>query len=259
MSKLPGALAAFGFGALSVGGALTTDISALEPYRAWIDPLVLGLLVIGLAALPGAGLAFVMTRDSVVATASGFLRGPGLLDDRAATLEDLPEVVRLGRGAIGDAHPGEDLLRARMKRNSRIIRVIYDRASTSEKILGYTILYPLSKTFTDAILAGEKTGIGGLPVVEISERFEDCEGLYVSMIFGSTLASKAAAITLLRGQIRRALLQSPNIKLVFGRPATAHGFRLLRQYGFSPLTAEENIWASDEDTLQAQREDVLSA
>ncbi|MEL6566956.1 MAG: hypothetical protein AAFQ22_00965 [Pseudomonadota bacterium] len=259
MSKLPGALAGFGLGALSVGGALSADIAALESQRGWLDPAILGLFGLGLASLPAAGLAYVMTRDSVRSAASGLVSGPSLLDDRAATLEDLEEVVRLGRGAIGDAHPGEDLLRARLKRNPGIIRVIFDRAAKTEKILGFTILYPLGAKFTEAILSGEKTGIGGLPVADISEKLEEAEGLYVSMIFGSTLASKAAAIMLLRGQIRRALLQNPNIKLVFGRPATSHGFRLLRQYGFSPLTAEENIWASDQDTLDAQRQDVLSS
>ncbi|MEL6956400.1 MAG: hypothetical protein AAFO88_07135 [Pseudomonadota bacterium] len=259
MSKLPGAMAGFGLGAISVGGALSADFASLEPYRGWLEPVALGLLGLGVAALPAAGLAYMATRSSVASAATRLIRREMLLDDRLANEDDLETIVKLGRKAIGDAHPGVDVLRARMKRNSQIIRVVFDSEATSPRVLGYTILYPLSKPFSSSILSGERVGIKNLPVSDIAETIDEAGGLYVSMIYGSTLASKAAAIALLRGQIRRALLQNRDIKLVFGRPATSHGLRLLRQYGFSPLTAEENIWASDEDRLEAQRREILPA
>ena len=99
----------------------------------------------------------------------------------------------MGRGFISDAHPSDDVLRARMKRNPEIARVVTDRSGKTESFRGYTIIYPLTADGVEQIEDGTLQTVKNLRAMQIARTIQEAEGLYVSMVCGLGRLARATA------------------------------------------------------------------
>lgn len=163
----------------------------------------------------------------------------------------LREVVALGKRSIGDAHVDIATLRERLKVNSQVLRVVMrQRQSRNPDICGYTLLYPLTEDAAARILREEVRAGSEIPGTCFCPDVESASCLYIGMILGTDREARAHVKGVLKTELVYMLSSSPNIRHVFGRPATPQGRQLLERYHFIPVADEDDIWMARAPELQ---------
>jgi len=160
--------------------------------------------------------------------------------DDLATATELPTLCNLGTRAIGASHPSLKTLQERWERNPRIARVLYRVGMRSRSISGYILLYPISRQAEKRIQRGILASARDLQTADILAGFKRCRVVYISMLFGTGMAARGAALLLLK----RELKTLNDVDHLYARPASPDGLRLLKRYGFRPVVpaAENGIW-----------------
>lgn len=164
-------------------------------------------------------------------------------DERYAEDEDIETICTLGRQAIGSNHPDETSLSQRLAKNRNIIKCLIRKKVDGGSIVGYYTIYPITAGTRTKILSGQITSGKQFGLTQISTSFSSCTAIYISMIYGSSLLSKACVLWTLKNDLNTTRRTNKNLDLLFARPATSAGLRLLRKYGFEPINDERGIWS----------------
>lgn len=162
-------------------------------------------------------------------------------DERYAEDEDIKTICTLGRKAIGSSHPDEITLTQRLAKNRNIIKCLI-RKVDGGSIVGYYTIYPITAETRTKILSEQIISGKQFAQTQISTSFSSCTAIYISMIYGSSLLSKACVLWTLKNDLNTTRRTNKNLDLLFARPATSAGLRLLRKYGFEPINDERGIW-----------------
>jgi hypothetical protein len=158
-------------------------------------------------------------------------------------VDELDAVARLGRAAIGEAHPDAEALALRVEVNPEILRVFVRRAPDGRaELCGYSLLYPLTEAVGAAIAAGQIRAGKELGPESLLPEFARARYLYIAMLLGTDADARAHAKADLREELGRRI-GAGQVESVFARPATASGLRLLRARGFVPIAEERDIWS----------------
>ncbi len=158
---------------------------------------------------------------------------------------DLDEICALGRQEIGDNHVSEDLLRNRVRRCPHLARKLTSSKKADTKIRGYYILYPLTASGINKIDRHLINSGKGLMDKDISCSFKNARAVYISMIFGDNVFSRAAAIFHMKNDLAHLSEMKQAGRKFYAKPSTKHGLRLLRQDGFRPLDRDTGIWVME--------------
>lgn len=255
MSRVRSAVLGVGLACVAIGGAALTAVGhpALADHAVLVGDAGLVFAGIGCLLVVAAAIWMVAHALSPLQRELAGEISTGVLHNRVLRASELSDIVRMGRSFISDAHPSDDVLRARMRRNPEIVRVVTDRSGKRERFMGYTIIYPLTANGVEQIENGTLRTVKDLRAQQIARTPGETAGLYVSMVCGHGRTARATALAVLRSQIRAALAENSGIGVVFARPATKEGLRLLRKFEFNPLAGDDSIWAARGRGLDTHR------
>ena len=113
----------------------------------------------------------------------------------------------------------------------------------------YSLLYPLTAETGEAFAEGTIRTVKELPPEALSPDFSGARYLYVGMLLGIPQAPARSLAKELLGEELARRIASARIELIFARPATDAGLRLLRAFGFSPVADAREVWAVPGDRL----------
>lgn len=167
------------------------------------------------------------------------LEKKNIIEDNFGTHE-VEIINNFGNAVIGGNHlPDASIIKQRIKKSSNVIKTISILNGYSKELVGYYVLYPLSKDITKDIIAGEVLNAKQLQLKDITEKFNMANSLYIGMLLGNAIYSKAAIERILERDIKKYLLENPNIKYIFAKPASSDGHRIVSQNGFNSIENSE--------------------
>lgn len=202
------------------------------------------ILLVGAGAFFGVALAGLI-RDALQARPALTRRQDRLscYKIRSAVATDLARVAALGSAEIGPAHPSADVLRSRHERCPDIVTVIEDARRASKPTVGFVTLYPLTADTVKKMEDGRLATAKNLTARDFADGFDDCVGVYVSMLCGLRGAPRARVVEVAFEVLRAYVSRNPGLVVLLARPATHAGRLLMRQTGFLPIGAGDGIWA----------------
>lgn len=160
---------------------------------------------------------------------------------RAHSHEDLRAIRALAVDELGEDVSGINLMKEWFRTYPRSFFVITktDRTATktSETIVGYFALLPLTYEATTAIEAGTLRG-NTIPAAGIAKR-GTCGAVYIGGIVVKGTDAKALALSHLNTEITERLAKRS--KRILTRPTTRRGLRLVTNFGFSSLNGEAPV------------------
>lgn len=157
----------------------------------------------------------------------------------------------MGEAMVGPHFPSVEWIKDRGERNPHILRVVRSIRDTGDQICGYLMLYPLTANASRRIQHGTLRSGTDLMPADMCLSFTRARALYIGMIVGEGRMTRAFVLDMLR----RTLLDLRNRShpiVVFGKPATQDGARLLRKFGFKPISGNEGIFSIDYEFLYAE-------
>lgn len=170
---------------------------------------------------------------------------------RGADLLHVGQIVRDGRFAIGEAHPGARRISRRVDENPKTLSVyVREYATGKRSYCGYFLLYPLKKGVGRQILAGGIRSEAEFGAEVLCPTFDDASYLYVGMVFGTDRHARSYVKDRLRQELL-SILGSGRVDHVFARPGTRAGLALMQAYGFLPIGDAKSVWSVRGDRLKA--------
>ena len=121
-----------------------------------------------------------------------------------------------------------------------------------ETLVGYLLAYPLKESVTRRILSGEVTGAGQFGDDEIATTFGDESALYIGMVLGVDLPSRAAVMERCIARLTRWASTKPD-GLLLAKRSTGDGERWLERYDFRPIGDQGGIWMRDPSAPPSRR------
>lgn len=172
--------------------------------------------------------------------------------------EDLRQVVQLSRQVIGGSAdfkaPGPELptladiapLRRRLDIRADALELClrHELDQDVETLVGYLLAYPLDSSVTARILAGDVTGADQFADRQIATSFADENSLYIGMVLGADLPSRAAVMERCIARVTSWAAAHPEGR-IFAKRSTDDGERWLEHYGFMPVGESDGIWLRD--------------
>lgn len=156
-----------------------------------------------------------------------------------ADKSDYRAIVELGKSMIGDRQPSVKFLSELAAVNSQIVIAIYEDASKA-RLMGFFILYPLKSAAIRRLLSGRIPRASALKPADIHRSFRSASGIYVAMVGGTAGHAKGFTLAELL-QTLATLQQHGKLKMVFSRPASQPGARVMSKYGFQRLPEPSEI------------------
>jgi hypothetical protein len=155
----------------------------------------------------------------------------------------LKELCRIGHKLIGDNHIDEETLKLRLSKNNRIVKIIKSLRNNKKGISGYYIAYPISKDADN--LLQKKFIRNGKEIrdEQILTDFSRAHAIYISMVAGRNIHSKAFSLYVLRKDLTEYIEKYRKIKKLYAKPSTKDGLRILTKYGFEPLGDGTEVWS----------------
>lgn len=250
ISKLSGLeLIGIGIGLLGLGITLVTFqtthpfieiISVEETRKTGFIIIILALIafLIAIGKLIRKILKYISFRLSGTAILEPFLD----FEVSDAVPADIQQIHSLGNAVIGDYHATDNQLLSRIQKCPQIIKKLTSSNLKDNNIKGYYIFYPLTSQGIKRIDTCKIVSGKSLENSDISTNFRNARAVYISMIFGNNLMSKAAALLYLKYNLKYLRETNHNISKIYAKPSTTDGLRLLKKYGFFPIAMETGIW-----------------
>jgi hypothetical protein len=157
------------------------------------------------------------------------------------TESDLPRVYNLASELLPRGHPERDMVEKRLVKNRKIIRGVCKGNTADGELLGYFIIYPLGKRATKQLMDG--TIVQGhqiLPDLIYSE-WRAPESIYIAALAARTIAGRAATLAALKDIV----FTYKRPPVLFARPVSQDGLRLLKSHHFHPIKDPNNAWVFD--------------
>lgn len=167
------------------------------------------------------------------------LERKNIIEDNFGTHE--VEVINaFGNEVIGGNHlPDASIIEQRRKKSPNVIKTISIVEGRSKKLVGYYVLYPLTEEITQDILKGDILNAKQLQLKDITMDFSNAYSMYIGMLLGENISSKASIEKILERDIKQYLHKNNKIKYIFAKPASSDGHRIVSQNGFSNINNSE--------------------
>lgn len=153
--------------------------------------------------------------------------------------QEIDSIVEFGKNLVDENHIDAETLKRRFSINPKIITCLYDSESTI-KLIGYFIIYPLTKTAHDKILKGLIRNGREIRDEHICKYFDKASALYIGMVGGVGLHAEGYALNELLETLR-VLIRNKKLKTLFTRGATEDGKRAASIFGFQKMPAPSEI------------------
>lgn len=144
------------------------------------------------------------------------------------------------RDSLGEIH--WDIIENRFFVNPNIVRGLKIISPIDKFILGFFIMYPITKSCKDKIEKGEIQKSDDFSLVDICTNFKIAHAIYISLVFAIDRLSKAFILLKLREELRELIEKYPNIKTIYVRPVTEDGLRNVERQKFIKLKASESLY-----------------
>lgn len=154
----------------------------------------------------------------------------------------LKSLCNIGRNIIGENHADEETLKTRLSKNNKIVKIIKSLRNNKKGISGYYIAYPINKEADNFLQQRLITNGKGIRNEHILTEFSQASAIYISMVAGRSIHSKAFSLYILRKDINEYVSKYRKIKRLYAKPSTKDGLRILTKYGFEPLVIETEVW-----------------
>jgi len=145
---------------------------------------------------------------------------------------DLPVIHRLATEKVGDV---SDLAQtqALYNHNKDCFRKIVD--VKTQAVIGYFCVVPLTNKGVTQVQ--ERNLLSGtVDLDNFAKRFAKGSSVYIGSIAGANTKGAAAAVE----QLKLFLMNKDCLK-AFARPMTKHGVRLVKNYGFAPVSTHDRV------------------
>lgn len=164
-------------------------------------------------------------------------------EQKSGRPDHLEAVERMGRDSIGDAHPSAEALARRLRVCPEALQLLCRRHRNGHlELHGYFLLYPLTDDAGRAIAEARIRSANELGPEAMLPDFASARYLYIGMVLGSPGSNVRRRIKVQLGaELMRRIKEGP-VDLVFARPATPAGRRLMLAHGFAPIRDRRNIW-----------------
>lgn len=216
--------------AMSIWGLddkIAAKFPAMEPYIQWA-PLVTAT-VFALLIITAILEIFSWLMEIYFRVWPSALRNVSLTNCK---MTELPEVVELAKKRIGtsfDIQTAEKIYR----HNRRSIWKVKD--TQTNKIIGYFCILPLTARGEEKVLERDLIG-EGLDIKCFAKNFRKGTPFYIGSIAGLSRKGGAAALESLKSQLVRF-----EASKAYARPMTAEGVRLVKKFGFNPVSKHDKI------------------
>lgn len=154
----------------------------------------------------------------------------------------LKELCKIGFNLIGDNHADEETLKKRLSKNCRIVKIIKSLRNNKKGISGYYIAYPINNDADNLFQRKLIKNGKGIREEQILTDFSHASAIYISMVAGKNIHSKAFSLYILRKDISGYVEKYKKIKRLYAKPSTKDGLRILTKYGFEPLGGDTEAW-----------------
>lgn len=146
--------------------------------------------------------------------------------------DDLPNIVSIASSRIGNT---TDLEKTRQLYNHNSRSIWKVRNTISGKVIGYYCLLPLTQKGEQKVLDRDLL-LGDLDIECFAKRFRKHGPVYIGGIAGLNKKAGAAALE----QMKHLIVKLEASK-AYARPATDDGVRLVKRYGFEPVSAHDKV------------------
>ena len=158
---------------------------------------------------------------------------------------DLDVLKRLQplKESLGEIH--WDIIENRFFVNPNIVRGLKIISPDSSYIVGFYIMYPITKNCQSKIEKGEITKSDDFSLVDICKDFKISQAIYISLVFAIDRLSKAFLLLKLKEELRSIILKYPNIKTIYVRPVTDDGLRNVERQKFFKMKNSSSLYTQD--------------
>lgn len=132
-------------------------------------------------------------------------------------------------------HISWDLIADRVKKNGEVIRGYKIVTPLDEIILGFFIVYPLTKLGGTLINKGVLKQSDDFKLRHINKDFKTAFALYISIVYAASEEACPFISLKLNEELFKILEESSSIDTVYTRPITDDGDRNVKRYNFRPL------------------------
>lgn len=144
------------------------------------------------------------------------------------------------RESLGEIH--WDIIENRFFTNPDIVRGLKIITPIENVIVGFFILYPITKNCQSQIEKGEILKSDDFGLVDICNDFKSSSAIYISLVFAINRYSKAFLLLKLKDELLAVLSRYPNINAIYVRPATEDGLRNILKNKFTRLKNSPTIY-----------------
>lgn len=151
--------------------------------------------------------------------------------------------------SLGEIH--WDIIETRLTVNPDIVRGLKIVSPIDNHILGFFIMYPITKNCASKIERGEILKSDDFSLADICKSFKQCHAIYISLVYAIDLWPKAFVLFKLKEELRLIITKFPNIKTLYVRPVSDDGLRNINRQKFVQMKNSPTLY-----TLQTK--DLLS-
>lgn len=137
-----------------------------------------------------------------------------------------------------DEAPSLELMQALHLHNAQTIRLVEAEKTQGRHLVGLAILVPLTPTGVRDLRDGTLRSVNGVRLDRhVSRSWRRPAGVYIGGVAGSSQAGRAWALATVE-----ALIQAAGTSVIFARPASVDGRRVMARAGFAPLGGGSAFW-----------------
>lgn len=123
-------------------------------------------------------------------------------------------------------------IKNRTKKNANIIQGLKIKTPFENIIVGFYILYPLTRYCKERIDSGEIRKSDEFAITDIAPDFNTAKGLYISIVYGIDFYSRAIIIMKIMEELQQIIRTYPDISRFYTRPVSEDGLRNALKHNF---------------------------
>lgn len=204
-----------------------TRAPSLGPYLAWIPWISFGLLALFIVVVVVESLSLVV--QAIYRLQPSTLANMTSLVARA---DDIPVIVDIAKSTMGDRITIENTLKL-YNHNKRCIRKVVD--TRSNQIVGYFCVLPLTINGEKRVMDRDLIS-NDLDVQNFAKNFRRGMPVYIGSMAATTTRGRAATL-----ELAKVTLANMEITKAFTRPVTKDGVRLVKRFGFEPVSEFDKL------------------
>jgi hypothetical protein len=135
----------------------------------------------------------------------------------------------------------DTFLLRRHRINNKIIRCIRRTNVDGHDLSGFYILYPITKQCERLIEEGFIVGSRQIQKAHICQSFEEASSLYISMVYGRDLFTRAFIVYQIKQDLMRIFDKNKGLKFIYAGPSTSEGILLAKKFKFAEMAKNPEL------------------